>query len=327
MARNSHNDFLNELRRREGTKSSVDSHRKSPGTSGMDRKKVANAQPGFVEQKKSRSSVSTSAEVQTFGRHTTDIERELRVNQGERLVMELTISKKGRKLASIFNPMFPIAALWAGIAFAVLPMIIIEMVSSGEAYMLGIILPFFAVWLFPVWMYLFIVIAGIKFAYKTSFAITNQRFINKERKAMEFNNGRGRTTSVPRAERDRYQSIEFGAIREVSTNAMNGQRRTNGKLFITTRNGQRQTFSGIVNVQAAYDQLVREIENFRIEEQAARRAAAEERRNAAAQPTPATTTPKRTTTTRKPPTPRPVSTSLRNPSNPNGFDDSDFDWK
>ena len=100
-----------------------------------------------------------------------DMKEELRrlVGSNEMILYEGKPDKKCFIFESIFNPLLPFALLWAFIDFSVLGG---AFMSGGEE--LFFLIPFFAIHLMPVWLYLGGVLSSVKKYNNTSYIITDR---------------------------------------------------------------------------------------------------------------------------------------------------------
>ena len=91
------------------------------------------------------------------------------VGSNEMILYEGKPDKKCFIFESIFNPLLPFALLWAFIDFSVLGG---AFMSGGEE--LFFLIPFFAIHLMPVWLYLGGVLSSVKKYNNTSYIITDR---------------------------------------------------------------------------------------------------------------------------------------------------------
>lgn len=100
------------------------------------------------------------------------------LNEGEEILVDLVPDKKDYTLEAIFKGL-PFALLWGGFdAF-----FIIMMLRSGAfegGMILAIIIPFFALHLIPVWLYVGKVIKRVAGYKNVRYAFTNQRIIIRD---------------------------------------------------------------------------------------------------------------------------------------------------
>lgn len=99
---------------------------------------------------------------------TNDL-REL-VGIGENVLYEGKPDKKCFILESIFNPLLPVAIVWAIIDFGFIG----AAVSANDSGMGFFIIPFFALHLMPVWLYLGGVLFAIRRYKNTSYIVTDR---------------------------------------------------------------------------------------------------------------------------------------------------------
>ncbi len=102
---------------------------------------------------------------------------ESQIGPNEHILWFGTKNKKVSVMEAIFNPMLPFAALWGLFDFA-----FISMASSATKYdssdtgrsMIGLFIPFFALHLMPVWLYLGGVLTSALRAKNTNYVVTDQ---------------------------------------------------------------------------------------------------------------------------------------------------------
>lgn len=92
------------------------------------------------------------------------------ISPDERIMWEGKPDKKCFIFEAIFNPLLPFALIWALIDFSILGVSIFD--SSGN--FLLFMIPFFALHLMPVWMYLFGVLLSVKKYNNTYYIVTDR---------------------------------------------------------------------------------------------------------------------------------------------------------
>ena len=92
----------------------------------------------------------------------------------ERIMWQGKPDRKSLLLKSVFNPLMPFAIIWAIIDFSIIGFGIVSNSSQMNHNMLFFIIPFFALHLMPVWLYLGGIILSQKRYDNTYYIITNK---------------------------------------------------------------------------------------------------------------------------------------------------------
>lgn len=101
-----------------------------------------------------------------------DIKKMIGIN--ERIMWEGKPNKKCFIFESIFNPLMPFALIWAIIDFSIIGFGSFAAINDGESNMLLFLIPFFALHLMPVWIYLFGVLMTKKRYNNTYYIVTDR---------------------------------------------------------------------------------------------------------------------------------------------------------
>lgn len=101
-----------------------------------------------------------------------DLRRIIRTN--EKIMWEGKPNKKCFIFESIFNPLMPIALIWGIIDFSIIGFGAFATIGEGESNMLFFLIPFFALHLMPVWIYLFGVLMTRKKYNNTYYIVTDK---------------------------------------------------------------------------------------------------------------------------------------------------------
>ena len=111
-----------------------------------------------------------------YSEHSNTVQLEDVLAPGEKILWRGAPNKTAYMLNSIFGPIAFFAILW----LAIDGFFIYSMISSGEfKEMLGFIIPFFALHLFPVWIWLGGIISASRRWKNTEYAITEKRILIK----------------------------------------------------------------------------------------------------------------------------------------------------
>ena len=98
------------------------------------------------------------------------------IGSKEKIKWEGRPNKKCFIFETIFNPMLPIAIIWAIIDFSILKFGIFDHIGNEQSGMLFFFIPFFTLHLMPVWIYLGGVLMSRK-RYKNTYYIVTDRAI------------------------------------------------------------------------------------------------------------------------------------------------------
>jgi len=96
------------------------------------------------------------------------------VGTNEKIMWEGKPNKKCFIFESIFNPLMPFALIWAIIDFGIIGFGAFEAITDGESNMLFFLIPFFALHLMPVWIYLGGVLMSRKRYNNTYYIVTDR---------------------------------------------------------------------------------------------------------------------------------------------------------
>lgn len=98
------------------------------------------------------------------------------IGSNENIMWEGKPNKKCFIFESIFNPLMPVAVIWGLIDFSIIGFGSFAALGSGESNILLFIIPFFALHLMPVWIYLGGVLLTMK-NYKNRYYIVTDKAI------------------------------------------------------------------------------------------------------------------------------------------------------
>lgn len=98
------------------------------------------------------------------------------INSNERIMWEGKPNKKCFIFESIFNPLMPFAILWGIIDFSIIGVGFKDAINNGDQNLLMFLIPFMALHLMPVWIYLGGVLMT-RFRYKNTYYIVTDKAI------------------------------------------------------------------------------------------------------------------------------------------------------
>lgn len=96
------------------------------------------------------------------------------IGSGERILWEGKPDKKCFIFESIFNPLMPFAIIWAIFDFSIIGVGFNQAIQEGEKGLLFVLIPFFALHLMPVWIYLGGVLMTMARYKRTYYVVTDR---------------------------------------------------------------------------------------------------------------------------------------------------------